>query len=139
MYCAIPLFRHLPLCPCYFPSLLYCFRPAFRFWQKVDEKLLHLHLYREFLLLSVFHRSTCPPVLRHSIPHERRYDNFTRRFFAAVFRTQYSIVNRSSFFIVFTYFDIFFHFFSVFKKDRIKIIGYIFFVKFFISNGFNGY
>lgn len=134
-----PLIPPSAALPLLFSVAFVLFRPAFRFWQKVDEKLLHLHLYREFLLLSVFHRSTCPPVLRHSIPHERRYDNFTRRFFAAVFRTQYSIVNRSSFFIVFTYFDIFFHFFSVFKKDRIKIIGYIFFVKFFISNGFNGY
>lgn len=92
MYCAIPLFRHLPLCPCYFPSLLYCFRPAFRFWRKVDEKLLHLHLYREFLLLWVFHRSTFRPVLRHSIPHERRYDNFTRRFSTALF--QHSVFDR---------------------------------------------
>ena len=55
------------------------------------------------------------------------------------FNTPYSIVNRSSFSIAFTHFGIFFRFFSVFKKDRIKIIGYIFFVKFFISNGFNGY
>ena len=53
------------------------------------------------------------------------------------FSTPYSIVNMSSFFIVLTPFDIFF--LSIFKKDRIEIIRNIFFVKFFISNGFNGY